>query len=319
MRCFTLAITTFSLATQAVNVVQSNDDGWAEINIRQFYDSLTKAGFESFISAPADNESGTGSSDALPSPVGDDGCEFASCLSGSPAYGSNASMPQFNVGHSPQQTQGHVLTELDNQQYVNSYPVTSMRYGIQNLSRTFFGEAPDIAVAGPNVGSNLGSTTKISGTVGAICEAVKEGIPGIAFSGKTGSQTAWNAPISGYEIVYANLSTIVTQALTSSEKPYLASNIWLNVNFPASTGSSCSSPGSFKFVLSRINSAGSGTASDVVTCKNSGRLPTETTVVGTSGCYVSISVGHADSKNDATSSEQAIVLNKLKSILSCLP
>jgi hypothetical protein len=31
-------------AAQAINVVQSNDDGWAEINIRQQYESLTSAG-----------------------------------------------------------------------------------------------------------------------------------------------------------------------------------------------------------------------------------------------------------------------------------
>lgn len=73
--------------------------------------------------------------------------------------------------------------------YVNSYPVTSMRYAIQNLSTSFFGGPPDIAVAGPNVGSNLGLVTQASGTVGAATEAVKEGVPAIAFSGTTGSQT----------------------------------------------------------------------------------------------------------------------------------
>lgn len=36
--------------------------------------------------------------------------------------------------------------------YVNSYPVTSIRYGIQTLSPKYFGGAPDIAVAGFNVG-----------------------------------------------------------------------------------------------------------------------------------------------------------------------
>jgi len=50
-----------------------------------------------------------------------------------------------------------------------------MRYGIQTLGPKFFGGAPDIAVAGPNVGSNLGITVLVSGTVGAATEAVKEG------------------------------------------------------------------------------------------------------------------------------------------------
>lgn len=36
--------------------------------------------------------------------------------------------------------------------YVNSYPATSMKYGINSISRHFFEGAPDLAVAGPNVG-----------------------------------------------------------------------------------------------------------------------------------------------------------------------
>lgn len=49
----------FSVA-EAKNIVLSNDDGWAEINIRVFYDLLTKAGNSVVLSAPADNKSGTG-------------------------------------------------------------------------------------------------------------------------------------------------------------------------------------------------------------------------------------------------------------------
>ena len=74
---------------------------------------------------------GSGSSDAIPTPLTEP-CEFNSCPTGSPAEGNNASNTRFN--------------------YVNSYPVTSMRYGIQTLSPKFFGGAPDIAVAGFNVG-----------------------------------------------------------------------------------------------------------------------------------------------------------------------
>ena len=211
-----------------------------------------------------------------------------------------------------------------------------MRYGIQTLSPKFFGGAPDIAVAGFNVGgkkpylsgkrypltnpasANLGSTVLISGTVGAATEASKEGIPAIAFSGTTGSQTGHTAPVQTYMTVYADLSVNVTQGLVASGKPYLPSGIWLNVNFPAVSDSTCSSPADAKFVLSRINSATSSTAKDVKTC-GSTRLPTETTVVGTSGCYASISVGNAVAKTDANATEQAIVLKKLQSILSCLP
>jgi hypothetical protein len=35
--------------------------------------------------------------------------------------------------------------------YVNSYPATSMKYGINSISPQFFNGVPDLAVAGPNV------------------------------------------------------------------------------------------------------------------------------------------------------------------------
>ncbi|KAL9085038.1 MAG: hypothetical protein Q9165_007779 [Trypethelium subeluteriae] len=301
MHLLTLAL--LPVVAQAVNVVLSNDDGWAEINIRQFYNALSGSDNSVILSAPAENESGTGSSDATPTTLSS-ACEFDSCPSGSPATGNNASMPRFN--------------------YVNSFPVTSIRFGIQNLSNTYFSgpSSVDIAVAGPNVGANLGTTTQISGTVGAATEASKEGIPGLAFSGTTGSQTAWDVnPVPAYSTIYADLSTNVTNTLVASGKPYLPANIWLNVNFPAAgSGTSCTSASQFQFVLSRINTATSSSGEDVTTCGNGGRLPTETTVVDTkSGCFASISVGLADSKLDANATEQQTVLSKLSGILSCLP
>ncbi|KXS94289.1 hypothetical protein AC578_6792 [Pseudocercospora eumusae] len=283
----------------AINIIQSNDDGWAEINIRELYSQLTNAGFSSIISAPADNESGTGSADTPPTPVGKNGCEFLSCAPNSPPTGKNESMPRWN--------------------YVNSYPVTSIRYGIETLSPKFFGGAglPDLAVTGFNVGTNLGIVTQFSGTVGAAVEAAKAGVPAIAFSGSTGSQTAWNAPMGEYVKIYAELSTNVTKTLTETSRPWLPEDTWLNVNFPA-VSETCKCAADFKFVLSRIYpKVPIVGAPDVETC-GSDDLPTERTVVGTEGCYASISVGELN-KTDAGEKEQAIVLEKLKSILSCLP
>ena len=55
-------LTLLPLAARAVNIVSSNDDGWAEANIRALYDSLTAAGNSVVLSAPADNQSGRGNS-----------------------------------------------------------------------------------------------------------------------------------------------------------------------------------------------------------------------------------------------------------------
>lgn len=157
--------------------------------------------------------------------------------------------------------------------------------------------------------------------MGAATEAAKEGIPAIAFSGTTGSQIAYStAPVPNYVPVYAALSTHLTQTLIASGKPYLPSNVWLNVNFPAASSTSCSSAAAFKFVLSRINSATSGTPKDVSTCGGSTRLPTESTVVGTKGgCFASVSVGIASTKADASAQQQGVVLGKLGGLLGCLP
>ena len=166
--------------------------------------------------------------------------------------------------------------------------------------------------------ANLGIVVLLSGTVGAAVEAMNEGIPAIAFSGTTGAQTAWNVDTPSYSLVYGELATIITTTLLESEVPYLPSGVWLNVNFPASTDSSCSVASDFDFVLSRIWTAVPLLdPPDVSTC-GSTRLPTEMTVVGTSGCYVSISVGDAN-KFDADAAAQSVVLTKLASILTCLP
>lgn len=66
---FSYACALLPLVANAANIVLSNDDGWAEINIRTFYESLLAAGEDVIVSAPAENESGTGEFPSqLPSP-----------------------------------------------------------------------------------------------------------------------------------------------------------------------------------------------------------------------------------------------------------
>ncbi|KAJ8608014.1 hypothetical protein MRB53_039920 [Persea americana] len=62
-----------STTAKVAKILISNDDGWAEMNVRQLYFALEDAGYESIISAPADNKSGTGSLDSPPTQLGADG------------------------------------------------------------------------------------------------------------------------------------------------------------------------------------------------------------------------------------------------------
>jgi hypothetical protein len=229
-------------------------------------------------------------------------CEFDSCAGNGQTVGSNATDANLN--------------------WVNSFPVTAIKYGINTVAPKIFGAAnkPEFAVTGPNVGSNLDIQVPFSGTVGAATFAVSAGIPAIAFSGSTGDPTAFNASTPLYSQIYADLATNLTHAVLASGKPYLPAGVYLNVNFPDVAQGKCDAMQDFKFVLSRIvPHVPIIMPDDVKTC-DGGSLPSERSVVdNTSGCFVSVSVGNAKTKFDASPENQMAVLNKLKGMLSCLP
>ncbi|KAJ3519908.1 hypothetical protein NM688_g9233 [Phlebia brevispora] len=103
MRHLSLILVPFLVASALCrNILLTNDDGWATAQIRAQNDALLGAGFHVVISAPAENESGTGSDSADPEPLTEP-CEFDTCPTGSPAEGFNSSDPRIN--------------------YVNSFPV----------------------------------------------------------------------------------------------------------------------------------------------------------------------------------------------------
>lgn len=54
-----VSVAILPLAVQAVRIVQSNDDGWAESYVRTFNDALNSAGYDVVLSAPAENKSGS--------------------------------------------------------------------------------------------------------------------------------------------------------------------------------------------------------------------------------------------------------------------
>jgi 5'-nucleotidase len=200
--------------------------------------------------------------------------------------------------------------------YVNAYPADGVTYALANLTSKYIGGSPALVLTGPNVGNNLGLSTLFSGTVGAASAA---GLPAVAFSAATGTQRSYTELVEGdSSYIYADAAVRLTNALIAGGAPYLPSGIALNVNFPAAgPGTACTSGASFSFVLSRVHWV-FGLPVDVNTC-GSRSLPTETSVVGTDGCYASVSVFKASTKLDAGKSDQAAVLSKLGNFLTCLP
>ncbi|KAH8109116.1 acid phosphatase [Phellopilus nigrolimitatus] len=294
-----------SLAHAQTKVVISNDDGWAAANIRAQYDALISEGYNIVLSAPAENGSGTGSLDVPPTPVLS-GCEFDSCPPLSPATGHNASDARLN--------------------YVNSFPVTSVKYGIQTFGRRFFnGTKPDLVVSGPNVGTNSGLINLFSGTIGVATEATKEGIPAVAFSGAFSTQTGYttlSAPSDSTTAatIYAALGAKFLAALLApginASAPILPAGVMVSVNYPNATGA-CADADAYRFVLARAVDATIFTAKDVSTC-GSTRLPTEAAVLAMGGCFASVSTLSAATKLDADAAAQAYVLQKVGALLTCV-
>lgn len=276
------------------NIVIGNDDGWATANIRSFYDELKAAGFKAIISAPADNKSGTSGLDLPPIPLITAG-EFNTIPAGAPATGSDPNDSSIF--------------------YVNSFPATGVRYGIEEFAPKVFGKAPELVVTGVNVGDNLGLKALFSGTVGAATLAVEKGIPAIAFSGKGGAQHVFTEPDSVAD-VYAKVATKVVQTIVAAGAPYLPAKVGLNVNIGMATNSLCQNPNDFKFVLSRLNPDINIFTDDVDQC-GTNHLPTESSVLDRGDCYVSISAFSSKTKLDVSKDVQKVVRDKLASILTC--
>lgn len=152
---------------------------------------------------------------------------------------------------------------------------------------------------------------------GAACEAAKEGIPSTAFSGDSGSQVSYTTLESNPDSsstqaahIYGQLTVTFTQTLLASGySPLLPAGITVNVNYPSISG--CSDADDYEWVFAR-NVAGSS-GSDVETC-GSTTLPTESDVVGTSGCYISVSVIGDTSKTDVNSTLQGAVKERLSGL-----
>lgn len=251
-----------------------------------------------------------GSSDEDPEPR-TDACEYDSCPAGTNATtGSNATDPTLN--------------------WVNSFPATSMRLGLSEVGPGVWGEgqAAELAVTGPNVGSNLWAQVPFSGTIGSACYAAHEGgVPAIAFSGLSnsslgllGGNAAWDAdPAPGSSAVFAELALNLTSRVVESGAPYLPDDTYLNVNMMAPVGA-CADPAAYRWVLTRINpSTPLISSADVELC-GSDTLPTETEVVHASeGCYVSVSVGDCSDKTTAAADVQQAVVDKIGDMLTCFP
>lgn len=295
-----LALATLVMGITAQNIVLTNDDGWAVAQLRDEYNMLRTAGYQVILSAPAVDKSGTGSSTTTPTTLTDP-CQFDTCPSGSPPTGTDSSDPNIH--------------------YVNGFPVDAVRFGIQNFAQARFGNNPDFVISGSNIGNNLGRGVTGSGTVGAACEAAKEGIPSFAFSGASGSATIYttltSSPNSSSTISANIYSSLILDFLSTylsggTSSPIVPTGFTVNINF--SSISACGNDvKNFKWIATRL--VGSTSGVDTTRC-GTDSLPDESTV-SRSGCFATVSVIDANTKEDAPAIAQKAVFDRLNSILTC--
>ncbi|KAH8177100.1 survival protein surE domain-containing protein [Sarocladium implicatum] len=289
-----------ALAARGIRIVQTNDDGWAESDIRTLNKALIEAGHDVVLSAPAHDRSGSlkrNSMRDMEPKNRTEPCQWNSCPSNSGPIGSDPDRTDLN--------------------WVNSYPVTSIRYGIDTFGPHLWdGEGPELAISGPNNGWIFAAGVSwTTGTSAAAWAARKRGIPAIAFSGGSWWLVQYKEPALHRSLVYADLATNLTNKIIGGGKPYLPKNVFLNVNFPA-VGPGCNKTEDVKWVLSRVN-VGWFSKPDVHWCGDD-RLPTERDV-SREGCYASISIGDAKDKTTINDDRQAEVLARLMDWLVCLP
>lgn len=153
----TAASGTTEAATKVIQVLVSNDDGYAADGIDVLVQALRKEpDLKITVVAPKDQRSGTGSSTK-------DGKLAVTDVKLKSGYPAKA---------------------------VDGFPADTIRVAVDEM-----GIEPDVAITGINFGQNVGPLVDVSGTVGAARAAVARGIPALATSGGNGNPVDYQAAV----------------------------------------------------------------------------------------------------------------------------
>jgi 5'-nucleotidase len=207
----------------ALNILVCNDDGITAANVRALKHRLAAAGHQVIITAPIDNQSGTGGFvrflQPIPPLLGTErGARALSLPAGSPGVGTDPTEPGVY--------------------YVNGTPVMACLYGIDVKAPRVFGRAPDLVITGPNEGNNTGHINNSSGTFNTMLYAVNRGLPAVAISDAVTTQVTWSTslaptarPFEVADIVVKLLGQLTRQSL-GGRGALLPEGLGLNVNIP---------------------------------------------------------------------------------------
>jgi len=152
-------LVTLPTPTAAVNILVSNDRGWAELNIRSTFNILEKAGHNMLLVAPADDQSGTGwhpKKKSAWNSIKEYFMRLSIMLKG---YHMKKPWPrklpcQYNTCHAHSGPVGR--NESDHRfNWVNGYPGSVVEYGINHTAKEMNWGPPDLVVSGINPGCKL--------------------------------------------------------------------------------------------------------------------------------------------------------------------
>lgn len=221
MKFATALAAALSLAptTTALNILMNNDDGFGSGNLRELYKLLKAAGHSVLIVAPATQQSGQGGRSEfsternLTSPS-----QYDIVPVGSPAVGTDPNDSSI--------------------WYYNGTPAACTFVALDYvLPRHYPGWVPDLALAGPNYGTNLGPFVySLSGTLGATYAAISRSIPGIALSASNKAVAYFNVTNSSHPAAlaakasYAVLEPFINS--TTKGSTVLPLGYGVNINIP---------------------------------------------------------------------------------------
>jgi 5'-nucleotidase len=139
--------------------------------------------------------------------------------------------------------------------YYNGTPAAVTFFALDYvIPKVWNGTKPDLFVAGPNEGLNLGPFLySLSGTIGGTYAAIERGIPGVAFSAANSTHRGFLSIDGPDDVAWlnANASVKIVNALGDSVKSgrILPYGYGINVNLPL-LNSTCTEP---KYVLTRLS------------------------------------------------------------------
>lgn len=195
----------------ALNILLSNDDGFAAPNLRALHQALKAAGHDVIASAPCQNQSGKGGSLNFMRPLVKlaQDCRGDTVKAGAPGVGTDPTLADLH--------------------YVDGTPVMAMLYGLDVLAPARWQKAPDLVISGPNEGHNTGQVNPSSGTVNNAVASIARGVPAIAVSADTSTEhdAAASKEIAG--VVVQLVDRLKDQAKGG---PLLPAGTGLNVNIP---------------------------------------------------------------------------------------